>query len=629
MLRSIHIKGGFKHADSTFTFQKGLTSITGPNESGKSLIMEFVRYGLWGSSVLRGSASDYKNLEVTLKWDVKSESFEVYRGKKGDRLWQLLDGKRLDRATGTKPVNAAIKAIFGYDVLVFDVANSCLQGEVETLGKMKPAERKRMVDQTIGLQFIDSVIEWASSEALAIKRSAESLADIASRPPADLIDPALVAPTVVELPQGFKTPADLRPELDRINGIKAERAQLEGWLGRALVEPVAPAACDISSETELQSQATARTLVLNNIRGYEAELARILPAKHTSAELAAMRRQIEQHSLWCEKSKLLKVGSHTCPKCDHSWPIMGSQLDKFKDVVETDAPTHSLTYIAEGERMLAQQPRKEKLEQEIAHANAQLATLPDVTDLLRARREYDSNLRTYTNLKAKYDADVAERAAKQLRLDALQSTADLDHQLAVVQRDIEASVALQSSRAAYLTALDLYNRQLAAWEQQKAQHAKAITQHAEIVVKAKEESDAADAMIAGREALKQLKINIKKFLVPSLNAVASKLLDKMTGGKRSQIKVDEDFNITVDGQELATLSGSGKAVANLAIRIGLGQVLTNKVFPVFIADEIDAAMDNERAGLTAECLAALAKEIGQVMLISHKKPTADHYIELG
>ena len=47
--------------------------------------------------------------------------------------------------------------------------------------------------------------------------------------------------------------------------------------------------------------------------------------------------------------------------------------------------------------------------------------------------------------------------------------------------------------------------------------------------------------------------------------------------------------------DLETLSGSGKACANLALRIGLGQVLTNKVVSLFIGDEIDASMDTERA----------------------------------
>jgi DNA repair protein SbcC/Rad50 len=44
----------------------------------------------------------------------------------------------------------------------------------------------------------------------------------------------------------------------------------------------------------------------------------------------------------------------------------------------------------------------------------------------------------------------------------------------------------------------------------------------------------------------------------------------MTGGQRSVVVVDQEFDVTVDGQRLDTLSGSGKAVANLALRLGLG-----------------------------------------------------------
>jgi hypothetical protein len=43
----------------------------------------------------------------------------------------------------------------------------------------------------------------------------------------------------------------------------------------------------------------------------------------------------------------------------------------------------------------------------------------------------------------------------------------------------------------------------------------------------------------------------------------------------------------------------GKAVANLALRLGLGQVLTNKVFSLFIGDEIDASLDGSRAQQTS------------------------------
>jgi len=58
-------------------------------------------------------------------------------------------------------------------------------------------------------------------------------------------------------------------------------------------------------------------------------------------------------------------------------------------------------------------------------------------------------------------------------------------------------------------------------------------------------------------------------------------------------------------------------------------VLTNNVLSLFMADEIDAAMDDERATSTAECLQNLTKVIKQILLVSHKTPDADHYIELG
>src|SRR3546814_15623569 len=89
------------------------------------------------------------------------------------------------------------------------------------------------------------------------------------------------------------------------------------------------------------------------------------------------------------------------------------------------------------------------------------------------------------------------------------------------------------------------------------------------------------------------------FRSPSLSRVATSLIHQMTNGVLTSVEVDEDMNIMVDGQDIATLSGAGATVANLAIRIGLGRVLVSRIFPVFIGDEIDSAMDAERAEATA------------------------------
>lgn len=126
------------------------------------------------------------------------------------------------------------------------------------------------------------------------------------------------------------------------------------------------------------------------------------------------------------------------------------------------------------------------------------------------------------------------------------------------------------------------------------------------------------------QALRELRTRIKAYLVPSLNTVASRILQQMTGGDHQRIEVSPGFDtIAVDDQPLKTLSGGASAVANLAIRIALGQVLTHKVFPVFIADEIDANMDQKRSIYTIECLHQLRSEFVQIVCVSHKPLEGD------
>jgi DNA repair exonuclease SbcCD ATPase subunit len=133
--------------------------------------------------------------------------------------------------------------------------------------------------------------------------------------------------------------------------------------------------------------------------------------------------------------------------------------------------------------------------------------------------------------------------------------------------------------------------------------------------------------LAGK-ALKEVKSRVKGYLVPSLSKVASHLLNQMTGGERSVVEISEDFEIVVDGQSLRTLSGSGKDITNLAIRIALGQVLTHKVFPLMMFDEIDAAMDDTRAQYTWDCIQKITPLIGQVLLVSHKDLNSTHRISV-
>jgi hypothetical protein len=126
----------------SFAFRAGFGAITGPNESGKSFLLEMIRFCLFGSPALPGKAGDYKKLKAELAFTVNNQAYRVVRNNATATLWRATE----KIAVGVKPVNARIVRLLGFGLEVFDVACVANQGDIERLGSMKPTERKRMVD---------------------------------------------------------------------------------------------------------------------------------------------------------------------------------------------------------------------------------------------------------------------------------------------------------------------------------------------------------------------------------------------------------------------------------------------------------------------------------------------------
>jgi len=63
--------------------------------------------------------------------------------------------------------------------------------------------------------------------------------------------------------------------------------------------------------------------------------------------------------------------------------------------------------------------------------------------------------------------------------------------------------------------------------------------------------------------------------------------------------------------------------------VKIARLFTNKVFSVFIGDEIDASLDQDRSENCATTLQAVKGWIAQTILISHKTMPADYCIDLG
>jgi DNA repair exonuclease SbcCD ATPase subunit len=71
MIKSAHLKNFRKHVDLEINFEMGLNTLRGPNEQGKTTIIEAIIYSLWGAKSLRD------NLAETVTWGQKEAALWV------------------------------------------------------------------------------------------------------------------------------------------------------------------------------------------------------------------------------------------------------------------------------------------------------------------------------------------------------------------------------------------------------------------------------------------------------------------------------------------------------------------------------------------------------------------------
>lgn len=654
----------------------GLTAITGKNGHGKSLIMEMIQYALFGSAALRGKSEDYVDLSVELGFQVREVGYTVRRNKKET---MLLQGD-IPTATGTKPVNQAIVSLLGYGFEVFQVGNAANQGAIEALGNMKPTARKELVDETIGLNILDQLIEFIGEEARTLKAAVTST------------EAMLVKPEVPVKPEDFQASEDLKkqvaaietqinernllaavaakpvapeperhPEREKLHDYQVLQKQRElalaekRILDQQIAEIPAPPATMVDSLEvdddqyhDYLASIQPREYMENEVKVLEGQISKLADSAWTAEQITEAANRLTLISRWNEKQKLIAAKvPHDCPACKHHWEDADPRLaTEFADVPdEKPVEIANLKMIQLREQHRQEFMQREKLQKQINDALQALAVMPnhkeDVQRIQATRQAFQkseverSNQERKKQLQSRLNelvipndhsvfidlVEKSERAhqnwldaapARKEIIDAKAALAlrpeDLNQQKDALQQKLYKAIAYEADLATYTKLLEKYESDFTALQAKKSE---------------------LNDWENGKKAVADLRVKVKAFLLPSLNQVASYLINEMTGGELSWIVVNEDFEISVEGQRIELLSGAGKAVANLALRLALGQVLTNKVFSVALLDEIDASMDDDRAGYVAKCLRNLTHTIKQVILISHKPETeADQHIRV-
>lgn len=696
----------------TTDLQPGSTMITGRNGRGKSLLLEMFSFALFGVKALRGIATDYKKIDVTVRVNIRGRDYEIKRTKTKAQIGYPGDAEPL--ATTTSPVNQFIEQLLGYNYDVFRISNWCAQGDIQALASMKPTERKAMIDNVAGLTQLDGLIEIVNNDIKTFKASVNAVEQAISKPIAPLAPETNEETINAKLERArelqakghelgsaineyrfLKAPAEVailvlrhKPTTPPANHPYPAEPTLDVVEPFTLQAPVKPS---VMGDNSYEDMVTRCRNIWDDLTSKQNTVARLeqawrklpdVPDHLIQVVLNTDRQHWEQQAeLWNQKQAyeaLLAQGDVTCPNCKVRHPVASDALanfdvtlfpeqkplavadyDRYKQKLNAQAELEAAAKLLVdtfGDKQAQQQAfdRLDQIKAELVswkkavdeYTNAQALHKVKLDNLEKVNAQKLENWKTQCKMIDQRNAEQL-RAFEQHCLDIEKDNARelAKHEqekaaFAVAQAEYEANVKVRDqlqAELAELVALPEYQEasgtiaqcavELTNWNTYRAlhqQYLKHLESYDQAMARVANEKAQLEDLAKAKVALVELKARVKTYIIPSLNKVASFLLSEMTGGEHSSITIDDDFEVYVDNQPLRTMSGSGKDIANLSIRIALGRILTHKVLGMVMLDEIDQGMDDSRAAFTWECIEKITPQIGQVLQVSHKELRAEN-----
>jgi len=597
--------------------QTGITAVVGENGAGKTFLsIEVTRWLLYGKTALRGMAGDYKDANAKGVFTIRGAGYEISRGK---QEWIKDSGGEM-LAKGAEEVTKKVTELMGYGLDVFDLCNAATQGNVQALGAMRPAQRKALIDSVLKLTDAEKAEKDCREEAKGYRREAEALVKVLRAPGDEPVRPEGYLQSVT-LAAALRAARELR---DQHAALKARR--------RDVLPPVRPVVGTFSEEAiaELEAYETERNM--NFVRRSHAN--RFGGKVEWTAEqldAAADRRRVrqlladrgepptlthEEVELGFEQHRAVRAHTAsepiTCPKCDHTFRPTGEAPPE---------PTWPRVKLEVEEQRLRAWPDDgpalpdglDLSPTEINHGREQLQARAELEALPPEQPSRADELTAMRNDKATLEAFLAE----QLRYErVVAANAEVDLEIAAL--DTEPPQAAIDKVADRLRAAEAYEAEHARWraEDQAFKDTQA---------KITEATFLADEYTLGAKGIADARGVVKALIAPKISRIATKLIIDMSMGKLPNLIVDDEMEITVGGQRIETLSGAGKTVANLALRVAMGRALVGHTFPVFLADEIDGDLSASRRAATLQALVSLKQHMSQIILVTHRgAEIADH-----
>lgn len=658
---------------------RGLLLIQGLNESnpsansngaGKSSCVDALCWALYGTTA-RGLSGDAvvnrfegKNCRVSVTFVLNGRTYEVVRHRKHksgkNRLAFNCDGADLTQGTD-KLTQEVIEKTIGCSLDVFTASIYAGQNNMPNLPAMTDKELKQLVESAAGIELLDAaygiarerakLLENDLSLAIADMNNAHAAVEMAGRQLDDTENTA----------QQFETAKEAEIErrqqmlTEAVKEAKAQQALVATLDEDALQQNVEEIEAKIATAKKPEPIAAPAAPMLEPLPPPPA----MTPLAITSPKLTSLERELDREKATLNllmsqlREQVDKVQSiedmvgKPCGECGK--PYSEHDLEKVKQNLAAKAKKKRDGVVNQRERVSEVSAR---LEEERAALQRETEEAIRRNDALQAMHQADCEAVRARNAAAQRAYDEAmQRYREALEAQRNASASREIESLVAALRD--AQNALQNAReqrAKLRALLDKVRERKDEWERAKAQPNPYVpliaTQKARIedlqkkyeeaskVVEERGQSAADAAIVVEMFSPKGIRGEILDSVTPFLNARTAHYLGILsdgtitaewsTIGETGKGELREKFHIKVcnsDGAEVYEgLSGGEQRKVRISTAMALQDLVASRAdrpIKLFVADEVDDALDVSGLERLMTVLDDKAKYVGSVIVISH------------
>ncbi len=170
-----------QHADSTLLFDSGLTGIIGPNGSGKTTILEAIKWALYGGDATRGTvdsirfarASARAPVRIELDFELGGHRYRLVRALTTADLY--LDGGDRPVATGASAVTDVVRRRLGMSLDEFDNTYFTAQKQLAVMATLTAAARAQFLSRVLGYEKLRAAQDLCDERRKALRNESNGM----------------------------------------------------------------------------------------------------------------------------------------------------------------------------------------------------------------------------------------------------------------------------------------------------------------------------------------------------------------------------------------------------------------------------------------------------------------------